>query len=205
MKLNELVPEKKGGHALSSAGVVRIKRGDIPSTVKYASELAGIPKKDLHLIGSTGKTETSGDIDVAVDMNEYNPVTIHERMIEKLGEERCVYNGGTKVASYAVPIRGDEEKGLVQVDFMYTTNPEWAKFSYFSAGENSKYKGAIRTLLLAAVAASIQEKGTDHFEYDPDSKELIIRAGRSVDLGQGLRRIFQHRPKRKDGKDKKHH
>lgn len=199
MKLDEIAP-KKGGYALSDVGVQRIKKADIPSTIKYVSKISGIPVKYLNKLGSTGKTATSGDIDLAVDENVYVPEEMHKKMAAELGDERCTYNRGTKVASYAIPIRGDEKNGLVQVDFMYTMNTEWAQFSYFSAGENSKYKGAIRAILLTAVAACIQEKGTDHFEYDPESKELIIRAGRTVDLGQGLRRIFQHRPKRKDGK-----
>ncbi|MCK5342504.1 MAG: hypothetical protein KAR20_03820 [Candidatus Heimdallarchaeota archaeon] len=198
MKLDEITP-KKGGYALKSSGVTRVKKADIAATIKHASKLSRVPTKDLHKIGSTGKTETSGDIDLAVDVNEYDPMTIHNRMITKLGEDKCTYNRGTKVASYAIPIRGDKKNGFVQVDFMYTTNPEWAKFSYFSAGENSKYKGAVRAILLTSIAASIQEPGTDHFEYDPDTQDLIIRAGRTVDLGQGLRRIFQHRGKKKDG------
>ena len=101
------------------------------------------------------------------------------------------------MSSYAIPIKGDESKGLVQVDLMYTPNTEWAKFSYHSAGENSKYKGAVRNRFLQGVAAAINEKGTDHFEYEEDGS-LLIRAGRTLDLSAGLRRIFQHRPRRKD-------
>lgn len=199
MKLSELSVIEEGGAATADAGTTRIKRADIPATIKHASELSGVPVKDLHKLGSTGKTPDSGDIDLGVDVHKYDAERIHARMISKLGDKGGVFNKGTKVGSYAVPIKGNPEKGLVQVDFMYTPNTEWAKFAYHSEGEGSKYKGAVRTILLMAVAAGLQEAGTDHFEFDPDSGDMIIRAGRTLDLNTGLRRIFQHRPRNKKG------
>ena len=200
MKLEDIAP-KQGGYALKNAGVQRIKRSDIPATIAHVAKLLNIPKKDLHRIGSTGKVNDSGDIDLAIDSTKYDPEHLHSKLVAKVGEERSVANRGTKVNSYAVPIRGDDSKGLVQVDLMYTPNIEWAKFSYHSEGENSKYKGAVRTILLMATAAALNEKGTDHFEYEEDGS-LSIRAGRTLDLSTGLRRIFQHRPNRKDGTGK---
>lgn len=196
MKLTEIVVNE-GGAALKTAGVQRINREDIPATVQYVSQISGIPVENLHPLGSVGKTPNSGDIDLGVDANQYNPEEIHKRMCGELGEDSCTFNKGTKVASYAIPIAGDPTNGLVQVDLMYTPNPEWATFAYHSPGATSEYKGAVRTMLLMGVAASYQEPGTDHFEYDPTSGDLIIRAGRTLDLNAGLRRIFQFRPKSK--------
>lgn len=196
MLIQEIV-EKTGGYAMKDAGVSRIKKVDIPATIKYVSTLSGIPIKDLHKVGSVGKVSDSGDIDLAVDSTKYNPTEIHNKMILAL-DGVGTYNSANKIASYAIPIRGKEGNNKVQVDFMFTPNVEWAKFSYHSEGENSKYKGAIRAILLAAVATTKHEPGIDHFEYDKDG-ELLVRVGRSFDLSQGLSRIFQHRPKRKDG------
>jgi len=193
MKLKEIVLNE-GGKALSTP---RISKSDIPSTIKYISKIAGIPVKDLEALGSVGKTETSGDIDLAVDLNKYDPATIHKKMVEVLGDDYATYNGGTKIGSYAVPVRGKEGGKRVQTDLMYGDNVEWLKFAYYSAGDESKYKGVIRTVLIMGVAAAINEKGMDHFEFD--GEDLIIRAGRTVDLTKGLRRIFQHRPKKKKG------
>jgi hypothetical protein len=198
VKLEEIAP-KQGGGALKDVGVQRIKRGDIASTVAYVAKLAGIPKKDLHALGSTGKLPDSGDIDLAVDSTIHDPDHVHQKLIAKIGDDHAVVNKGLKVSSYAIPIRGDKANGLVQVDLMYTPNVDWAKFSYHSEGANSKYKGAVRNRLLRGVAAAIQQKGTDEFVYTDDGS-LIVRAGRALDLSQGLRRIFQHRTKRKDGK-----
>jgi len=196
MLMQELIL-KEGGNAVKEAGVTRINKKDIPSTITHVSKLTGVPKKDLIPLGSTGKAATSGDIDLAVDINKYDPAEIHAKMMKAVDGEG-VLNKATKIGSYAVPIRGNAEKGKVQVDLMYVPNTEYAQFSYYSEGEGSKYKGSVRTLLLMGVAAALNQKGTDHFSYSKDG-ELIIRAGRTLDLNQGLRRIFQHRPKKKKG------
>ena len=196
MKLSAITILKEGGNATAQWGSTRVNKADIPSTIKHVSELCGIPVRDLHAIGSVGKVPTSGDIDLAVDQEKYDPEFMHDRMMKAVNDEG-VYNKGTKVASYAVPIKGDEANGKVQVDFMYTDNIDWAKFAYHSEGEGSRYKGAIRNILLSSVAAAMNEPGTDHFEFD--GEDLIIRAGRTVDLASGLRRIFQHRPMNKKG------
>lgn len=200
MKLTEVKTFiKEGGYALKDVGVQRIRRDDIPATVHHVSKITGIPVDDLHPLGSVGKTEDSGDIDLGVDATEYDAEAIHSRLCDELGDDYCSYNKGTKVASYAFPIAGDVSKGLVQVDLMYTPNPTWAKFAYHSPGTTSQYKGAVRALLLMGVAATFHEPGTDYFEYDPETGDLIIRAGRTLDLNSGLRRIFQFRPKSKKG------
>jgi hypothetical protein len=190
---------KIGGFALKSVGVQRIDRDDISSTLTYVSNLANIPKEDLHLIGSGGKVATSGDIDLAIDSVKYNSINIHNKMKSLLGEDRAMYNKGTRVASYAIPINGDERNGLVQVDFMYSPNIDWAKFAYYSAGDNSEYKGAVRTILIAAVATLLCDPTTDYVMYDLD-RSLLARSGWTFDLSCGLRRIFQYRPTRKDHK-----
>lgn len=196
MKLSAITMLKEGGGATAKWGSKRVNKADIPGTIKHVSALSGIPVRDLHAIGSVGKVNTSGDIDLAVDSEKYDPEFMHDKMMKAFNDEG-VYNKGTKVASYAVPIKGDEKNGKVQVDFMYTDNVDWAKFAYHSEGEGSRYKGAVRAILMMSVAAILNEPGTDHFEFD--GEDLIIRAGRTVDLSAGLRRIFQHRPMNKKG------
>lgn len=198
MKLANIII-KEGGYALKSAGVRRINRDDIPATIHYVSQISGIPIESFHPLGSVGKTPTSGDVDLAISTKEFKPEEIHKRMIDALGDDNCTINTGTKVASYAVPIAGVKSNDLVQVDLMFVDNPEYAKFSYYSPGTDSRYKGAVRTMLLMGVAASYLEPGTDYFKLDPISGELVVRAGRTLDLNSGLRRIFQYRPKDKKG------
>jgi hypothetical protein len=198
MKLTELTENKK---ALGEIGAGRIKQNDITPTLSYFAKLSGVPIRHLHKIGSTGKLASSGDIDIAIDTTIHKHEKVHTTLVSALGADKVTSNHGTGVTSYAIPIKGDEKNGLVQVDVMYVANVEWAKFSYHSAGDRSRYKGAVRTILISAVAAALNTKGTDYFEYTDDGS-LSIRAGRSLDLNQGLRRIFQYLPDRKDGKGK---
>ena len=194
MKLSEIKFIKEGGAAAKQWGVGRVNKGDIAATIKYVSKIAGIPVKDLHPLGSVGKSPTSGDIDLAVDLNKHDMSAVHDKVMQHVDDEG-VLNKGTKIGSYAIPIQGNT--GKVQVDLMFVDNVDWASFAYYSAGADSKFKGVIRTLLLIGVASAMNEPGTDHFEYDDG--ELIIRAGRTMDLTKGMRRIFQHRPKKKSG------
>ncbi len=185
------------GYATKQYDTQIIRRVDIDDTIKFVSYMINVPVEDLHPIGSTGKMYVSGDIDLAIDRKLYSPTYVQDKFEKFLifGKQ----NRGTNVDSYPVPICGEPERGLVQVDFMFTPTPEWAKFSYYTGETDSRYKGAVRTLLLMAIATTINEPDIDYFEYDEDG-QLMIRVGRVFDLNIGLRRIFQYRPKRQDGK-----
>jgi hypothetical protein len=199
VKLFELSQEGSPDKALRGAGIKRIYRDDVDSTVQYVSAITGISVDEFKMLGSSGKVPSSGDIDLAVPVTRYNPEQIHQRLISSLGADYVMYNKGTRVGSYAVPIAGKTSNGRVQVDLMYVSNPDWAAFSYFSAGDKSQYKGVVRNMLLSAVAATINEEGTDHFIYDDNSNQLIARVGRSFDVGVGVKRVFQYRPKKQNG------
>lgn len=188
---------------LSKAGVREIKIENVSPTLEYVAELIGIPINELVILGSAGKVFRSGDIDIAVEyprfvpaavagMVTYDAEDIHNRLVEVLGADRCYYNPGLMVGSYAFPIVGDTEDGLVQVDLMYVRNTKWAEFAYFSPGINSWYKGAVRAILLSAVAGTINEPGIDAFEYDEEG-EMLVRAGWGLDLNVGLKRMYQMR------------
>jgi len=183
------------GRAVPNVGPIR--QEDIPSTIEFVSKQTGVVFTDLHPLGSVGKVPVSGDIDLAISNRTYNSAWIHSRLEEKVGESNCVYNRGTGVCSYAVPICGSAKNGLTQVDLMFVDNIDWAKFAYFS-DPNSKYKGAVRTMLLMGIVATMNSNGIDYFRYD-DSGQLLVRAGSTFDLNRGIRRIFQYRPKRKNG------
>jgi hypothetical protein len=198
MRLIEIKNIFEGGAATSKWGTGRIKKQDIPPTLDFVSNITGIPAKDLHPLGSVGKMPTSGDIDLAIDSKKYNTEELHQKLMQHV-DGQGVFNKGTKVGSYAIPIAGDPSKGKVQLDFMPTGNIGYSKFAYHSPGTKSKYKGVARTILLMAVTSSLFEEGTDHATIDPKTGELTIRAGRTLDLTQGIRRIFQHRPKKKSG------
>lgn len=184
-----------GGNVLKNVGVTHIKKSDVIPTIKYLGTLIQVPVTDLHIIGSAGKAPYSGDIDVAIDSNKFAPLKIHDRML-RITNGQGVYNKSFNMASYAIPICGDDKNGKVQVDLIFTSNIEWTKFSYHSEGTNSKYKGAIRNILLSAVAATKFEPDINYLEYD-EKGELLIRVGRTFDVNKGLRQVFQYRSKNK--------
>lgn len=180
--------------ALTPVGVEPIARDDIEEVMKSVCSFGGIAWNDLHPLGSTGKEPMSGDVDLAVDTKWYRPDTINYYIRDVIGEENCYYSALSKVYSYAVPFKNTK----VQVDLMFTPHVEWAKFAYYSDGLSNgrtAYKGAIRTILLRAVASVIKEPGIDFQGYSGD--ELVLNVGRTFDLQQGLRRIYQYKPVRK--------
>lgn len=201
MKAADIVKTIDSNKSLRKSGIdtQRIKRTDIPATIKFVSKAIDVPTKDMHKLGTTSKLKTSGDIDIAISSEEYRPSLIKHRL-QKLSKGQFKEHKGIGVFSYAIPIKGDPEKGMVQFDVMFTPNPEWAKFAYYAEGEGSRYKGAIRSILLSAVAKMVNKPGVDHIEYDPEDNEIVIHAGRTVDMSTGMQRIFKHRPKGKDGK-----
>ncbi|KKM68686.1 hypothetical protein LCGC14_1458480, partial [marine sediment metagenome] len=173
--------------------VQSIFKADVEQTVRHFCHSAGLSTGSQHvrLIGSAGKTIISRDIDLAVSTNVYNSETIHGRLVDFLGKDLCVLNRGTKIGSYATPIVGAFPPGKVQVDIMYVGNLDWAEFIYYSPGDESKYRGSVRAVLLGAVAASICDVSRDFFSYD--NSELIARAGWTIDPNVGMKRIFQIR------------
>ena len=182
----------------------RILIEDVIPTLTEFSHITDIPMSDIHLLGSANKSDTSGDIDIALDRKIYNLDDTHW-MIQRLPcitPEHSSINAGLGVCSYSFPIRSESafsQYKNVQLDIMFTPDVNWAQFSYFSAVHNTEYKGAVRVILLIAVAAAIDIDGIDYFQYDDDGN-LLARGGRVFDMNVGLRRIFQHRPMRKDGK-----
>jgi len=176
--------------SLSKVNIVRVSKGDVEPTIRYISLAANIPYDEIFPIGAAGKADTSGDIDVAVNQKKHTPFKIHDRLVRHLGNEYGVFDKATNTGSYAVPIRGTDDD-RIQVDILFTDNIEWAQFAYFSAGDKSKYKGAVRSVLLSAVAATLDEDGVDAFHYDGD--KLVVKVGRSIEMNTGMKRLFQLR------------
>lgn len=191
-------PSIKGKAATSSFGVQGINKNEIEPTIRWFANIIGIPYTDFHVLGSTGKTPTSGDIDLAIDAKKYDINKVHAHVMQML-DGKGTYNKGTQVGSYAVPIMGTPERGFVQIDIMPSNHLEWTKFAYWSPGEKSKYKGAVRNALLRAVVASVHEPGIDAFLIDPQTGNWLVRVGRGFNYSSGIKRMYQIRGHKKTG------
>jgi hypothetical protein len=178
----------EGGSAI---GGQKINREDIPATLQWISTVTKLPIDVINkrLLGSVGKVQQSGDIDIAVTPHE------HDQAKKYLNASKISFKEmpGIKVTSFGAPIAGDRKKGHVQVDLMIG-EPETLSFGYHSPGEESKYKGVYRTSLL-----TVATKAKSQFIYG-SSDDLIARIGYTLLLDKGLVWQMRMRPIRKDGK-----
>ena len=133
----------------------RINQSDVAQTVAWIETLTGIDFPRERWLGSTGKTPTSGDLDLAVDANEVSKDQLAARLIQwakSHGEDpkNWIKKGGE--VHLRTPINGRPENGFVQTDFMFFPNLDWGGFYYGGGGAGSAYKGVVRNVLLSSLA-----------------------------------------------------
>lgn len=153
---------KQGGHAVEN--VSKIKRENINSTINYLKQLIFQPlnisdNQWTAQIGSTGKKDQSGDIDIAINLQDIKNTLqlkdisqVKDLIIAKLKENNIQYTLKNGI-NLRFPIIGMSQQGqFVQIDLFTSTNLQYTKFSKFSPAQNeSKYKGALRTNLLQVI------------------------------------------------------
>lgn len=132
----------------------QINKADVLPTVQWLETITGMELTD-HMLGTTGKREVSGDLDLAIDSNEVNKndfVTKLSMYIDKQGGEPkdWIRKSGISV-HFKTPIRGDEANGYVQADFMFGER-DWLKWSMTGGKEGSDLKGSHRHIILASIA-----------------------------------------------------
>ena len=106
------------------------------------------------MLGTTGKKETSGDLDLAIDSSKIDKDTLIQVLLKKDVAKTDIKKSGDSV-HHKTPINGDPANGFVQTDFMFG-NPKWQHFSMQGGGE--VYKGVHRQILLASIAKALGYK-----------------------------------------------
>lgn len=109
-------------------------------------DMVGLERKYWCFIGSIGKKEFSGDVDIAVLSDSLED---WKDTFEQLGLECRIFKGFNQI-SFGYPFEGQ----MVQVDLMLTTDLEWSKFIYYSPNLStleSKYGGIYRKNLLVSL------------------------------------------------------
>ena len=149
----------------------RIKRQDIEPTIKWLEKITGLSLMD-NALGSVGKKESSGDLDLAVDETKLSKDDLLNKLVawcksQNIPDDQILnrakkggqpaYKAGWVAKSgisvhFRTPIRGNPKNGFVQTDFMFTSDPQWMKFGMYSPGDASKYSGADRNLLMSSIA-----------------------------------------------------
>lgn len=149
-----------GGRAFkNSQGTVlttHIAREDVIPTVEWLETVTGLNLVD-NILGSAGKADTAGDIDIAVDADRVDKNQFAKQLAEFVAQQRhdpkqWVKKSGISV-HFKAPICEDTAKGHVQVDFMFG-DPNWLKWSMTGGFKNSSLKGSHRHIILSSIAES---------------------------------------------------
>ena len=165
----------EGGNAFKDANgralTQRINQTDIDPTVTWLEELTGL---DLHgeldpdtadashpqgyperWLGSTGKKDSSGDLDLGIDANEFTK----DQMVALLSQwcagyrfkpEDYIKKSGS-IVHFKTPIDGRPDRGYVQTDFTFLLKPKWSQF-VLSGGLGSQYQGRERNVMMNSIA-----------------------------------------------------
>lgn len=149
------------GGSLPGVGAINID--EIEPTLDNLENILGIDLKN-NVLGSVGKKEFSGDIDIALDIkNEDLPAFV--KKLESIPEvldiaKSSVIMTKVKIADYDPnkKVEGKPRTGYVQVDFM-PGDPGWLKTFYHAPHEkDSKYKGVFRNILITSIALHLDRK-----------------------------------------------
>ena len=159
----------------SMPGVGPIHIDEINPTLDALERSLGIDLKN-NVLGSVGKKEFSGDIDVAIQVD---PDKIPElvKKIEATPEVLDIAKSSVIMTKVKI-VNYDQNKqttkprtGFVQVDFM-PGDPGWMKTYYHSPSDKeSKYKGVFRNIMIATISAVL----------DRNDSEEKIEDGRPVE------------------------
>lgn len=153
-----------GGNAVVGVGTIHIL--EIAPTLRQIERDLGFRENDLdgRILGSVGKKEYSGDIDLVFATLPSNEMMEFFTNLKKVyGQDKVRKNGN--MCNVAVPIVDFNatfidrlpRTGTVQVDFVFGEE-EFTRLFNYSPGDTSKYKGVHRNIALSAVASWIDRK-----------------------------------------------
>lgn len=123
--------------------------------------------KQIFLLGSTGKKESSGDLDLGFDLTfNKNDISIESAIGQLYDYIKSISQSEVKINEFTHDMihfgfpqydkHGNLVGKTVQVDILFTVTPEFCKFYMYSPSEKeSSFKGAHRNDLLRAIAKVI--------------------------------------------------
>ena len=149
----------------------RISRENVVPTVQWLEQLTGLNLQD-NMLGSTGRKETSGDLDLGIDETKITKDVLIQQLLKRGIKAEDIKKSGDNV-HLKTPILGDKLNGYVQTDFMFG-DPEFQKFA-LNTGE-SDYKGVHRAILLASIAKAQGMKWSyKNGLVDRETNEIITK------------------------------
>jgi hypothetical protein len=177
----------KVGNAFDNVGP--ILKANIQPTVNYLNELIFKPlniTEDMWTseLGSVGKKDQSGDIDIALDMPKLfelfktdDAKLIKSIIVKKLNDEGIANRLIQNNVHMSFPIQGSQNGEFVQIDLLPAINMEYTKQMHHSPGQGeSKYKGAHRGNGLKSLIKSVSTVIADDAQ-DNEKQEYIAPDG----------------------------
>ena len=134
----------------------RINKADVPATVAWLEKVTGIKFPQARWLGSTGRAASSGDLDMAVDLNDVSKDQVAAKLsqyIQSQGQDPREWVVKKGEVHLKTPIAGNSKNGYVQTDFMFFPNLDWGTF-FYAGGTDSNYKGVMRNVLMSSIAKS---------------------------------------------------
>lgn len=168
---------KQGGNAVSN--VQKIAKNNVQPTLdKFYNVLKGNYSnlqwdKNIFKLGSTGKKDFSGDLDIGLDFNEVkknNDESVLDEVEnlfvylykEEVSPEIKINNITNDMIHLSYSQYNEDGKQLdknVQIDILITPNKQFTLFYMYSpAQEQTAYKGAHRNQLFRAITKTISYK-----------------------------------------------
>lgn len=147
---------KEGGNVFKNFPTQRIILADIKPTVDFLSGIVNINLMN-NLLGSTGKRESSGDLDIAINENKLTKVQLYDIlanwcMERNLHPKDYIARSGISV-HFRTPI-ANRDGEYVQTDFMFVPDVKFAKF-VLANDEPFPLKGSYRSIVLANLAKNL--------------------------------------------------
>lgn len=162
-KLNfKVVPTNLGGAALPDCGTIHITEVK-PTLDKLSQQLDLGIDLSRYVVGSTGKRDYSGDIDIVLDTSlcDITMSTLYQLLSCKF-DKSCIRKLGKQIhlrypiENYNASLTEYKPRtGQVQIDFNIG-DFEWDSFYYYTDAE-SAYKSAHRNIVINSVAAFVNE------------------------------------------------
>jgi hypothetical protein len=134
----------------------RINQSDVAQTIQWLEMVTRLEFPRERWIGSTGRTPTSGDLDLAVDTTDMTKDQLASKLtqlVQSHGEDPRNWVKKAGEVHFRTPINGKPENGYVQTDFMFMPNLDWGTFYY--GGASAGYKGMVRNVLLSSLAKTL--------------------------------------------------
>ncbi len=152
----------------------RINQSDVAQTVQWLEMVTGLDLPRERWLGSTGRTPTSGDLDLAVDTTDMTKDQLAAKLNELVkshGEDPANWVKKSGEVHFRTPINGNPNNGYVQADFMFMPNVDWGIFYY--SGSSPGYKGMVRNVLLSSLAKTLGFKVGLNGMFDRATNQLV--------------------------------